>query len=191
MILTAEHGMNASTFAARVTASTESDIVSAVTAAIGAMKGPLHGGAPTAVLSMLEEIQNKENAEVWIRKKLDNGEKIMGFGHRIYKKRDPRASALSEMIGGLSHDEPWLSLAHSVEEKAISLLAEYKPGRNLYTNVEFYAAAIMKAIHLEPELFTPTFTAARTVGWTAHILEQSKDNAIFRPESVYNGSFFK
>ncbi|CAH0347203.1 citrate synthase/methylcitrate synthase [Bacillus sp. CECT 9360] len=190
MILTAEHGMNASTFAARVTASTESDMVSAVTAAIGAMKGPLHGGAPTAVLNMLDEIQKEENAEVWIREKLDRNEKIMGFGHRIYKTRDPRAAALQEITRGISGDEHWLSLANSVEEKAISLLEEYKPGRKLYTNVEFYAAAIMKAIDMEAALFTPTFTAARTAGWTAHVLEQSLDNAIYRPESVYTGPFY-
>jgi citrate synthase len=189
MILTMEHGMNASTFTARVISSTESDMVSAIAGAIGAMKGPLHGGAPTGIISMLDEIQSEDNAEPWLRAKLANNERIMGFGHRVYKARDPRADALSSITKTISKDDHWLALANFVEKKAIQLLEEYKPGRRLYTNVEFYAAAVMKAIGMEPKLFTPTFSASRAVGWSAHVLEQSVDNTIYRPEADYTGFF--
>jgi citrate synthase len=189
MILTLEHGMNASTFSARVTASTESDMVSAATSAIGTMKGPLHGGAPSAVIDLLDEIREAGSAEQVIRGKLENGEKLMGFGHRVYKTHDPRAVALKAKLLELVGEDEWLDLALQVETTAIALLQEYKPGRALYTNVEFYAAAIMKAIELDPALFTPTFTASRMVGWTAHILEQAEDNTIYRPQSVYTGKF--
>lgn len=188
MILTQEHGMNASTFAARVTVSSESDIVSGITSAIGTMKGPLHGGAPGGVIELLEEMNTPENIEKVVRNKLENGEKLMGFGHRVYRTKDPRAKALKTKLLQSNPDDNWLKLALEVEEKAIQLLNEYKPGRSLNTNVEFYAAAIMKAIDMDPELFTPTFTASRSVGWTAHILEQMEDNTIFRPQSKYIGS---
>lgn len=188
MILTMEHGMNASTFASRVVSSTESDMVSAVTGAIGAMKGPLHGGAPTGVIDMLNEIKEKENAEAWIRQKLERKEHLMGFGHRVYKTRDPRAEALSAITKHIGKNDAWLDLASFVEELAVQLLSEYKPGRKLYTNVEFYAAAVMRAIDMSPSLFTPTFTVSRMVGWTAHIIEQSLDNTIFRPEAKYVGN---
>ncbi|WP_342044388.1 citrate synthase/methylcitrate synthase [Bacillus sp. OTU530] len=187
MILTMEHGMNASTFAARVVASTESDMVSAVTGAIGAMKGPLHGGAPTGVIDMLNGITKKEEAETWIRQKLEKKEYLMGFGHRVYRTRDPRAEALSEITKRIGADDPWLELASYVETLAVQLLDEYKPGRRLNTNVEFYAAAVMRAVNMAPSLFTPTFTVSRMVGWTAHTIEQSMDNTIFRPEAKYVG----
>lgn len=187
-ILTMEHGMNASTFTARVVASTESDMVSAVTGAIGTMKGPLHGGAPSGVIEMLEQIGTKERAEPWIRSVLERGERLMGFGHRVYKTHDPRSVALKELIGKLQGEDEWLDLAHVVEQKAVELLEEYKPGRKLYTNVEFYAAAIMRALKLPDQLFSPTFTLSRTVGWTAHVLEQAQNNRIFRPQSTYIGS---
>lgn len=190
MILTVEHGMNASTFSARVTISSESDIVSAVTSAIGTMKGPLHGGAPSGVLHLLDEISSTNDAEKVIRDKLEKGEKLMGFGHRVYKTHDPRAVALKSKLTHLGGQDEWLDLAMHVENIAIDLLKEYKPGRSLYTNVEFYAAAIMKAIQLDPMLFTPTFTASRMVGWTAHILEQASDNTIYRPESKYVGNHY-
>lgn len=190
MILTLEHGMNASTFSARVTASTESDMVSAVTSAIGTMKGPLHGGAPSGVIDLLDEVREAGSAESVIRKKLEKGEKLMGFGHRVYKTHDPRAVALKAKLSELVGEDEWLDLALEVETKAVDLLKEYKPGRSLYTNVEFYAAAIMKSIQLDPSLFTPTFTASRMVGWTAHILEQADDNTIYRPQSVYTGKFY-
>jgi citrate synthase len=162
--------------------------VSAVTGAIGAMKGPLHGGAPTGVIDMLNEIKEKENAEAWIRQKLERKEHLMGFGHRVYKTRDPRAEALSAITKHIGKNDAWLDLASFVEELAVQLLSEYKPGRNLYTNVEFYAAAVMRAIDMSPSLFTPTFTVSRMVGWTAHIIEQSLDNTIFRPEAKYVGN---
>jgi citrate synthase len=187
MILTMEHGMNASTFTSRVVASSESDMISAVAGAIGTMKGPLHGGAPTEVISMLDEIKVKENVDAWLRSKLASGERIMGFGHRVYKTKDPRALALKEITSQIGGDDPWLELANYLERRAIELLEEYKPGRKLYTNVEFYAAAIMKAIQLDPSLFTPTFTASRIVGWTAHVLEQADDNTIYRPDAHYTG----
>lgn len=187
MVLTIEHGMNASTFAARVAASTETDMPTAVTAALAAMKGPLHGGAPSDVILMLNEIGTKEKAERWLRDKLENGERLMGFGHRVYKTNDPRALALREKARDLGSDDPWLDLALHVEECAIRLLEHYKPGRKLYTNVEFYAAAVMRSINMEETLFTPTFSAARMPGWTAHVLEQASHNVIYRPESYYIG----
>ena len=188
MVLTLEHGMNASTFAARVTASTESDLVSTVTSAIGTLKGPLHGGAPSGVIELLDEISAEGDAEKVLREKLLSGERLMGFGHRVYKTHDPRAIALKAKLRELVGEDKWLDLAMSVEASAVELLAEYKPGRSLFTNVEFYAAAIMKAINMEPELFTPTFTASRIVGWTAHVLEQAENNTIFRPQSKYIGA---
>jgi citrate synthase len=189
MILTLEHGMNASTFAARVTASTESDLVSAVTSAIGTMKGPLHGGAPSGVIDLLDEIAEAGDSEMVIREKILRGEKLMGFGHRVYKTHDPRAISLKTKLLDLVGEDEWLDLAMSVENTAIRILGELKPGRSLYTNVEFYAAAIMKAINMAPELFTPTFTAARMIGWTAHVLEQAENNTIFRPQAEYIGTF--
>jgi len=189
MILTLEHGMNASTFAARVTASTESDLVSAVTSAIGTMKGPLHGGAPSGVIDLLDEIAAVGSSDKVIREKILRGEKLMGFGHRVYKTHDPRAISLKTKLLELVGEDEWLDLAMAVEDTAIKILAELKPGRSLYTNVEFYAAAIMKAINMDPELFTPTFTASRMVGWTAHVLEQADNNTIFRPQAEYVGTF--
>lgn len=185
--LTMEHGMNASTFAARVTVSTESDMISALTSAIGTMKGPLHGGAPSGVIDLLEEINSPEQIESVILAKLAQGEKIMGFGHRIYRTEDPRSVLLREKCLALAGEDPWLDLAVAAEKEIIRLLNDRKPGRALYTNVEFYAAAIMRSIDMPPALFTPTFSMARIVGWTAHILEQQRDNAIFRPQSEYIG----
>lgn len=185
--LTMEHGMNASTFAARVTISTESDLTAAVTSAIGTMKGPLHGGAPSAVIELLEEIGTEANISPVIQAKLENGERIMGFGHRIYKTEDPRSILLREKCANLAGQDGWLDLATAAEKEIIELLEAFKPGRKLYTNVEYYAAAIMRAIQMPPELFTPTFSAARMVGWTAHAIEQLSDNTIFRPQSVYVG----
>lgn len=187
MILTLEHGMNASTFSARSVLSTESDLISAITGAIGSMKGPLHGGAPSEVMAMLDSIGTIDQAEHWLRERLENQEKIMGFGHRIYKTHDPRSVALKKVSQELSGQDPWLDLALSVEEMSIRLLDEYKPGRKLYTNVEFYAAAVMRAVNMPSELFTPTFTASRVVGWTSHLLEQAENNRIFRPQSKYVG----
>lgn len=183
--LTMEHGMNASTFAARVTVSTESDMVAAVTSALGTMKGPLHGGAPSGVIDLLNEIRTANNLDRVILTKLDNGEKIMGFGHRIYRTEDPRSILLRQKCLELQGHDDWLDLAVDAEKRIVHLLNERKPGRALYTNVEFYAAAIMRSIEMPPELFTPTFSIARIVGWTAHIMEQQSDNVIFRPQSEY------
>lgn len=189
LILTMEHGLNASTFAGRVVLSTQSDLGAAVSGAVGAMKGPLHGGAPSEVLAMLDDIGTPDRAEPWIRETLVRGERLMGFGHRIYKTEDPRAAALRVVASRLAGDDPAFDLAVRVEDVAIRLLQAYKPGRKLYTNVEFYAAAILRALAMPPELFTPTFTIGRVAGWTAHLLEQASDNRIFRPQSVYTGPF--
>lgn len=186
-VLTMEHAMNASTFAARTIASTQSDLISAIAGAIGALKGPLHGGAPFEVIQMLNDIGAKENAGHWLRRKLEDGERIMGFGHRVYKTRDPRAEALREIVEQLTGDDPWLDFAVHVENTALTLLEQYKPGRRLYTNVEFYAAAVFRAVNLPDTLYTATFTASRVAGWSAHILEQAPVNRIFRPQSTYTG----
>lgn len=186
--LTMEHGMNASTFAARVTVSTESDMVAAVTSALGTMKGPLHGGAPSGVITLLSEISSADNIDSVINGKLEAGDKIMGFGHRIYRTEDPRSILLRRKCLELQGSDPWLDLAVDAEKRIIHLLNERKPGRALYTNVEFYAAAIMRSIDMPPALFTPTFSIARIVGWTAHTIEQQEDNVIFRPQSIYVGN---
>ena len=188
LVLGMEHGLNASTFAGRVILSTQAGMGAAVSGAIGAMGGPLHGGAPYEVVAMLEAIGTKERAEPWMRGVLESGGRLMGFGHRIYKTTDPRAEALREATLRLTGREASFELALFVEKTAVRLLAEYKPGRRLHTNVEFFAAAILRALKLPPELFTPTFTAARMAGWTAHLLEQARVNRIFRPRSVYTGN---
>lgn len=189
MILTMEHSLNASTFSARVTVSTESDMTSAITSAIGTMRGPLHGGAPTGVIDLLNQIGVKENTDAIIKDKLTKGEKLMGFGHRVYKTLDPRAIALKTKLEEISEEDQWLDLALYVEKRTIELLDFYKPGRSLYTNVEFYAAAIMRTLGFKPEWFTPTFTASRMVGWTAHVIEQAENNSLFRPDAKYIGKW--
>lgn len=185
LVLLADHGMNASTFTARVVASTESDIVSATVAAVGALKGPLHGGAPSKVQDMLNAIGTVENAEPWIRNAITSGERLMGFGHRVYKTYDPRAEELRE-LARLADPQAFV-LAHRVEELALTLLEEEKPGRRLYTNVEFYSAALLASVGLSGDLFTPTFAVSRVAGWTAHILEQIGNNRLIRPEADYTG----
>lgn len=187
LTITMEHGMNASTFAGRVITSTQSDIVSAVTGSIGAMKGPLHGGAPSEVMTMLEDIGSEEHVERWLRGALERGERLMGFGHRVYKTRDPRAIALRAVVERFTADDAYFSLAVKVENEAIRLLGEYKPGRELYTNVEYWAAAIMRSVQLPKALYTPTFCCSRMVGWTANVLEQAENNRLIRPQSEYVG----
>ena len=186
-----DHGLNASTFTARVIASTGSDLVSAVTGAIGALKGPLHGGAPAPALDMVFEIGEASRAEGFLRRKLDAGEKLMGFGHRVYKVRDPRADVLAvaaeRLFTGGGADRALYDLARAVESAALRLLEEYKPGRNLRTNVEFYTALLLHGIGLPPALFTPTFAVSRVAGWVAHALEQRRANRLIRPQSVYVG----
>jgi citrate synthase len=191
LVATSDHGMNASTFAARVIVSTRSDFVSAVTGAVGALKGPLHGGAPGPALDMVFEIGKVERAEPYLREKLESGGRLMGFGHRIYKARDPRADVLAEAADRLyaaDADKDLYRLAIAVERTAVRLLAEYKPGRNLYTNVEYYTALLLHGLGLPTGLFTPTFTASRVAGWTAHCFEQRELDRIIRPQSEYTGA---
>ncbi len=185
LVLLADHGMNASTFTARIVASTESDIVSSLVAAIGALKGPLHGGAPSKVQDMLRTISTVDNAEPWLRDAITNGGKLMGFGHRVYKTADPRAEELREMARVA--DPNGFVLSHHVEEVALALLRELKPGRPIYTNVEYYSAALMASVGLTGDLFTPTFAVSRSAGWTAHIIEQVNNNRLIRPEAEYTG----
>jgi citrate synthase len=186
LILQSDHGMNASTFAARVAISTLTDTYSAVVAAIGTLKGPLHGGAPSRVWEMLQEIGKKENSRPWLQRKIERGEKIMGFGHRIYRTEDPRSRALKEIAKEIA-DPKIYELATVVEEDARELLRRAHPDRVLDTNVEFYSSLVLNAIGIPADMFTPTFACARVVGWIAHIMEQLEDNKIFRPESEYIG----
>lgn len=186
----ADHGLNASTFAARVIIATESDMVSAVTGAIGALKGPLHGGAPGPALDMVFEIGSAERADAYIRAKLNRGERLMGFGHRVYKVRDPRADVLAaaaEEMFSTEGDMHLYELAKDVEATALAVLDEYKPGRNLRTNVEFFTALLLHGIGLEIPLFTPTFAAGRVAGWIGHCLEQHRTARLIRPDSSYVG----
>jgi citrate synthase len=194
-----DHGMNASTFAARVIASTRSDMVSALVGAVGALKGPLHGGAPGPALDMVFEIQARaalrrrgiaEEAEEWIRAAVTSGARIMGFGHRVYKVRDPRAEVLgaaaTRLFAGVA-DARLYTDALCVEEVVLRVLHEMKPGRRLETNVEFYTALLLHGLGLETELFTPTFAVARAGGWTAHVLEQAAEDRLIRPAAAYVG----
>ncbi len=186
-----DHGMNASTFAGRVIASTRSDMVSAVTGAIGALKGPLHGGAPGPVLDMLVDIGSAEQAEAWLRREVEAARRIMGFGHRVYKVRDPRAEVLSrvaeEMSGAVLHDRALFELARAVEQSALRVLDELKPGRNLRTNVEFYTALVLQALGLKPRTFVAMFACGRVAGWCAHVIEQHAEDHLIRPQSEYIG----
>ncbi len=185
-----DHGLNASTFTARVIVSTHSDVISAITGALGALKGPLHGGAPGPALDMVLEIGTPERAEEIIRARLDRGERLMGFGHRVYRVRDPRADILAQAAAQFfsgAGDGQLYHLTQHVESTALRLLRERKPGRRLDTNVEFYTALLLHGLGLPAELFTPTFAAGRVVGWAAHCLEQLRDGRLIRPQSVYAG----
>ncbi|HVF74870.1 MAG TPA: citrate synthase [Acidimicrobiales bacterium] len=184
-ISTIDHGFNASTFTARVITSTGADLGAAVTGAIGALSGPLHGGAPSRALDMLDAIGTPDNADAWIRDAVLNGGRIMGFGHRVYKTDDPRSVMLrtvAERLGGDKAD-----FAKKVEQTVVDVLAELKPGRHLYANVEFYAGVVMDRCGLPREMFTPTFASSRVIGWCANILEQAADNRIIRPSARYVG----
>ncbi len=182
---TIDHGFNASTFTARVITSTGADLGAAVVGAIGALSGPLHGGAPSRALDMLDAIGTPDNAEAWVRRAVESGERIMGFGHRVYKTEDPRSVLLrsvAERLGG-----EMASFATKVEQTVVDVLAELKPGRELYANVEFYAGVVMDRCGLPREMFTPTFASSRVIGWCANILEQAADNRIIRPSARYVG----
>jgi citrate synthase len=185
-----DHGLNASTFTARVITSTGSDLVSAVVGALGALKGPLHGGAPGPALDMVFEIGDASRAEAILRRKIEAGEKLMGFGHRVYKVRDPRADVLAkaaERMFTRAGDMSLYTLARAVEADALRLLEAYKPGRGLQTNVEFYTALLLHGLGFDVELFTPTFALSRVSGWIAHAFEQRRANRIIRPQSEYVG----
>jgi citrate synthase len=186
-IVGAEHGLNASTFTARVIISTRSDIASAVTGAIGTMKGPLHGGAPSEVVDQIHQVGTPEHAEEWVREALAKGERLMGFGHRVYRAYDPRAAALRKVAESMEHRPDWLDLAIAVEDVALRVLEEKHPERALKTNVEFYAAPVLMGVGLTPDLFPATFSLARHAGWTAHVLEQAENNRLIRPDARYVG----
>jgi len=173
-----------------VIVSTRSDVISAITGAVGALKGPLHGGAPGPALDMVFEIGTAERAETVIRGRLDRGERLMGFGHRIYRVRDPRADVLAraaERFYASDGDRSLYDLARNVETTALRLLHELKPDRRLDTNVEFYTALLLHGLGLPSELFTATFAVGRVVGWAAHCLEQLRDGRLIRPQSTYIG----
>jgi citrate synthase len=185
LISTTDHGFNSSTFTARVITSTGADLGSAVVGAIGALSGPLHGGAPSRALDMLDAIGTPDRADEWIRERVLAGDRIMGFGHRVYKTDDPRSVMLrgvAERLGG-----PLVDFAKQVEKTVVAVLAELKPGRQLYANVEFYAGVVMDRVGIPRTLFTPTFTSSRVIGWTAHVLEQAGDNRLIRPSAHYSG----
>ncbi len=186
-VVGAEHGFNASTFAARVIISTHSDVASAVVGAIGALKGPWHGGAPSEVVDQLHEMGSVDQAEAWIRATLARGERLMGFGHRVYRAYDPRAAALRSVAEGLASVADWLAKAVAIEDIALRVLAEWKPDYPIKTNVEYYAAAVLQGVGLPPNLFPATFALARHAGWTAHCLEQGEANVLIRPDVRYVG----
>jgi citrate synthase len=185
LISTIDHGFNASTFTARVITSTGADLGAAVVGAIGALSGPLHGGAPSRALDMLDQIGTPDRAEPWLRAAVERGDRLMGFGHRVYKTDDPRSLMLREVAETLGGEK--MALAEHIETTAIDVLAELKPGRKLYTNVEFYAGIVMDSCGVPRELFTPTFASSRAIGWCAHILEQAADNRLIRPSAHYRG----
>jgi citrate synthase len=184
-ISAAEHGMNASTFTARVVASTGADVAAALSSAVGALSGPLHGGAPSRVLKMLDEVEREGDAERYVKALLDRGERLMGFGHRVYRAEDPRARVLrrtSREIGSQRFE-----VAEALEAAALAELKARKPDRVLATNVEFWSAVVLDHARVPAELFTSMFTCARTAGWSAHILEQKREGRLIRPSAVYVG----
>jgi len=186
-IIGAEHGLNASTFTSRVIISTRSDLASAVCGAIGCLKGPLHGGAPAQVIDQLHQIGSPERAEKWVREAIARGDRIMGFGHRVYRAYDPRAAALRKVAEGMAGMADWLDTAVKVEDVVLRLLDEMKPGHAIKTNVEYYTAAVLQGVGLQPDLFPPTFALARTAGWTAHAIEQASADKLIRPDARYVG----
>jgi citrate synthase len=184
-ISAAEHGMNASTFTARVVASTGADVAAALSAAVGALSGPLHGGAPSRVLQMLDDVERSGDAERYVKYVLDRGERLMGFGHRVYRAEDPRARVLRRTAREVG--APRLGVAERLEDAALAELAARKPDRVLATNVEFWSAVVLDFASVPPELFTPLFSCARVGGWAAHILEQKREGRLIRPTARYVG----
>ncbi|MDR3473136.1 MAG: citrate synthase/methylcitrate synthase [Devosia sp.] len=191
LVTVADHGLNASTFAARVVASTRAGLTSSALAALSALKGPLHGGAPGPVLDMLDAIATPEAAEPWLEQALDRGDRLMGFGHRIYRVRDPRADALKGAVRAMAEggaiDPDRLQLAEAIEAAALAILRRRKPDRPLDTNVEFYTALLLEALGFPREAFTAVFATGRMAGWIAHAREQVQDGRIIRPQSRYVG----
>jgi citrate synthase len=185
LILTMDHGFNASTFTARVITSTGADLGSALVGAIGALSGPIHGGAPSRALETLYEIGTEDRAYEYLREKVASGQRLMGFGHRIYKTDDPRSTLLREVALELGGEQA--QFARQVEQIALKVLNELKPGRRLYANVEFYAGVVMHTAGIPGDMFTPTFASSRTVGWTAAICEQAAHNRLIRPSATYVG----
>ncbi len=181
----AEHGMNASTFTARVITSTGADVAAAFSGAIGAMSGPLHGGAPSRVLGMVEEVERRGEAAGYVKELFDRGERLMGFGHRVYRAEDPRARVLRRTARELH--APRYEVAEELEKAALAELRERRPDRVLETNVEFWAAIVLDFAEVPPPMFTSMFTCARTAGWSAHILEQKRTGRLIRPSAVYTG----
>jgi citrate synthase len=177
--------MNASTFAARVVASTGADVAAALSAAVGALSGPLHGGAPSRVLHMLDEVERTGDAERWVKQALDSGQRLMGFGHRVYRAEDPRARVLRRTAREI--EAPRLEAAERLEAAALAELKARKPDRVLATNVEFWSAVVLDYAAVPPELFTPMFSCARVAGWAAHILEQKREGRLIRPTARYTG----
>jgi citrate synthase len=185
LVAAMDHGFNASTFTARVIASTGADAASCLVGALGALSGPLHGGAPSRALDTLDAIGAVENIDAWITDRLTAGQRIMGFGHPVYRTEDPRSALLKEIA--LRFGGPRVDFAVSVEERVPVLLEKFKPGRQLHTNLEWYAAIVMELCGIDRKLFTPTFAAARILGWTANVLEQAADPKIIRPSARYIG----
>ena len=184
----ADHGFNASTFTARVVASTDAGLISSVLAGLCALKGPKHGGAPGPVLDMLDEIGDASRAEAWFDDAFFRNVTLMGFGHRIYKVRDPRADVLKEAVAKLPETSGRLAYASEVEKGAIAALRRHKPGRRLDTNVEYYTALLLEALDIPREAFTALFAVGRVAGWSAHVFEQEKGGRIIRPQSNYVGA---
>jgi citrate synthase len=184
-ISAAEHGMNASTFTARVVASTGADAAAGLSSAVGALSGPLHGGAPSRVLRMLDEVAASGDAEAWVKQALDAGERLMGFGHRVYRAEDPRARVLRRTARELGSDR--YEVAEALERAALAELQARKPDRVLATNVEFWSAVVLDLAQVPADLFTPMFTCARVAGWSAHILEQKREGRLIRPSAKYVG----
>ena len=187
LVTVSDHGMNASTFTARVVASTAADLFAAVTAGYCALTGPLHGGAPEPVLEMLDAIGTRERIKPWIDAALDRGERLMGFGHRIYRVRDPRADVLKSVVEKLGSNMTDLGFAAEVEAYARAALRARKPDRPLDTNVEFFTAILLDALQIPRQAFTPIFAVARSAGWTAHAREQQRTGRLLRPSSLYTG----
>lgn len=185
LVATIDHGFNASTFTARVVASTGADVVSAVAAAIGAFSGPLHGGAPDRALASIDEIGTPDRIDGWVRGKIRAGDRIMGFGHAVYRTEDPRSLMLRDIALGLGGD--LAEFAATVERRVVDILAEEKPGRELHANVEFYAGVVMERCGIPRSMFTPTFAVSRVIGWCANILEQAQDPKMIRPAARYTG----